>query len=159
MDNRHYSQQLAFGTVQGNLHAVSSSLRVACSGRSRLAQTLCLCEYTNLLIEMGLKYVSHCRGNKQGKLPSVAVAACIVPAPLSSSRSAPLEPPDEQQISGVLHPSPTVTPPASATCNPVWNHCLSCGCAAGQLQSGLLQLALLNETDGTVMTRQAAEKC
>lgn len=49
--------------------------------------------------------------------------------------------------------TPAVTPAVAASSSPVWNHCLSCEFAEGQLQTGLLQLALLNEADGLVMTR------
>lgn len=49
--------------------------------------------------------------------------------------------------------TPAVTPAVAASSSPVWNHCLSCELAHGQLQTGLLQLALLNEADGSVMTR------
>lgn len=49
--------------------------------------------------------------------------------------------------------TPAVTPAVTASSSPVWNHCLSCEFADGQLQTGLLQLALLNEADGSVMTR------
>ncbi len=87
-----------------------------------------------------------CRGSKQSKQPAVAVTACII---RNGSSSSGLPSPS----GSIPTPTPAVTPPVAASANPVWNHCLSCQFAEGQMQTGQLQLALLNETDGTILTR------
>ena len=95
-----------------------------------------------------------CRGSTQGKQPAVAVTACIIRDDSSSSELPSPEPTDDLQSGSTPTPTPAVTPPVPASANPVWDHCLSCQFAEGQLQTGQLQLALLNETDGTVLTRR-----
>ena len=84
--------------------------------------------------------------------------ACIV----NSHPSKPTSGSQQEQDVGLIKQGPTegkasltpaVTPAVAASSSPVWNHCLSCEFAEGQLQTRLLQLALLNEADGSVMTR------
>ncbi len=94
-----------------------------------------------------------CRGSKQGKQPAVAVTACIIRDDPSSSGLSSPELTDDLQSGSIPTPTPAVTPPLPASANPVWNHCLSCQFAEGQMQTGQLQLALLNETDGTILAR------
>ena len=94
-----------------------------------------------------------CRGNKKSKQPAIAVMACIVSGDGVSSRSSSPELKGHQGLQGKLTPAPVVTPPVPASSNPVWDHCLTCGFAEGQMQTGQLQLALMNEADGTVISR------
>ena len=96
-----------------------------------------------------------CRGSKQGKQPAAAVTACIIRDDSSSSGLPSPEPTDDLQSGSIPTPTPAVTPPLPASANPVWDHCLSCQFAEGQVQTGQLQLALLNETDGTILARLA----
>lgn len=96
-----------------------------------------------------------CRGNKRSKQPAVAVMACIVSGDDIPSRPSSPGLEGHQGLQGKLTQAPAVTPPVPASSNPVWDHCLSCGFAEGQMQSGQLQLALMNEADGTVISRQA----
>ncbi|DBA84734.1 TPA: hypothetical protein ACH3X1_005983 [Trebouxia sp. C0004] len=91
------------------------------------------------------------RGSKQGKQPAVAVTACIISNDSTSSGLRSREPTDDPQSGGTPTPTPAVTPPLPASANPVWNHCLSCQFAEEQMQTGQLQIALLNETDGTLV--------
>ena len=95
------------------------------------------------------------RGSNKSKQPAVAVMACIVSGDATSSRSSSPELTGYQGLQGSPASAPAVTPPVPACSNPVWDHCLSCGFAEGELQTGQLQLALMNEADGTVITRQA----
>lgn len=84
--------------------------------------------------------------------------ACIVNSNQSTPASGAQQEEDAQSIEqrpteGSTPITPAVTPAVAASSSPVWNHCLSCEFAEGQLQSGLLQIALLNEADGSVMAR------
>ena len=94
-----------------------------------------------------------CRGSKQSKQPDVAVTACIIRDDSSSSGLPSPEPTDDLQSGSIPTLTPAVTPPVPASANPVWDHCLSCQFPEGQMQAGQLQLALLNETDGTILTK------
>lgn len=84
--------------------------------------------------------------------------ACIVDNHQSIPKSGSQQEEDAQFVEprpteGWTPVTPAVTPAVAASSSPVWNHCLSCEFAEGQLQTGLLQLALLNEADGSVMAR------
>ena len=102
---------------------------------------------------------SCCRDKSASKQPSLAVMACIVNNSQSTPTSAPAQQEDDIRYNrqgpdvGSTVLTPAVTPAVAASSSPVWNHCLNCEFDEGQWQTGLLQLALLNEADGAVITR------
>lgn len=99
------------------------------------------------------------RGKPSNKAPSVAVMACIVnssqstAAPSPAQGDADIRSNGQASASGSTPFTPAVTPAVVASSSPVWSHCLSCEFGDGQMQTGLLQLALLDEADGSVITR------
>ncbi|KAL3135382.1 hypothetical protein ABBQ32_007568 [Trebouxia sp. C0010 RCD-2024] len=98
------------------------------------------------------------RGKPSNKAPSVAVMACIVnssqstAAPSPAQGDADIRSNGQASASGSTPFTPAVTPAVVASSSPVWSHCLSCEFGDGQMQTGLLQLALLDEADGSVIT-------
>ena len=104
-----------------------------------------------------------CRKRAGGRAPAVAVTACVVDSDAHSAQSAAPQLAEELrsyrqglvQGSSAMPPAatPAVTPAVAASGSPVWNHCLRCEFQEGQLQTGLLQLALLSEADGTILAR------
>ena len=100
-----------------------------------------------------------CRQKTGSKSAAVAVTACIGDTAPGSSRSGPHQRADDMRSNGQgaldesFPKTPGVTPAVAASGSPVWNHCLSCEFEEGQLQTGLLQLAILSEADGSIMAR------
>lgn len=96
------------------------------------------------------------------KPAAVAVTAYVGSSDLSSSRSGAHQHADDQGSNGqgTLDEStpktPAVTHAVAASGSPVWNHCMSCEFEEGQLQAGLLHLALVHETDGSIMARYSS---
>lgn len=99
------------------------------------------------------------RGSPSNKAPSVAVMACIMNSSQSTAAPGPAQGEDDIRSDGQASAlgstsiTPAVTPAVAASSSPVWNHCLSCEFDDGQMQTGLLQLVLLGEADGSVITR------
>lgn len=104
-------------------------------------------------------YADGCRSTPGSKAPAVMVMAYVASNHQRTSTSGPAQQEEDGQLSeqgpaeGSTPLTPAVTPAVAASSSPVWNHYLSCEFADGQLQTGLLQLALLNEANGSVMTR------
>lgn len=85
--------------------------------------------------------------------------ACVVNSYQTTATTGPSQQQDDtrpygpESALGSTPFTPAVTPAVAASSSPVWNHCLSCEFDDGQMQTALLQLALLDEADGSVITR------